>query len=460
MRFIEPSRDGMVRVSKEQFDALWPRIRQLTSSLSQETINRIIKRDEDAVFVHRGMAERVHIPFELVEPWEEPGFPSFRGRLFPFQEKAVSELARRESGYLEAPTGSGKTIIGIALASRLRVKTLFLVPTKNIAEQTWKACKKFLGIKADCNWGRKKRAESAITIATFQKILYQGYISDDYGCIILDEVAHVPAQKFIQVLEWAEAKYRFGLTATLHRRDEFGKCFRFLLSSFVYKISLEDARNVLALPTVFFLKTNVSSSEADFCLEKCKFRQRCKINPKECGYLRKTFFQVFVAEILASRQRDTLITKTVERLRNIGKKKILLLTSRVGHVKALSQKIKDAGIDNSIAHGRARESAKNIEDFRHSTIGVLVATEQLLGEGTDFPECDALILCAPAGGKVKTKQRVGRVMRKGASGSKSPLVVDLFDGGFGQVLFFARKRQYEAMRFRIRVVGDPAQIEG
>ena len=42
----------------------------------------------------------------------------FQGRLKPFQQKAVADLQRKEFGTLSAPTGSGKTVMGLYLIAQ------------------------------------------------------------------------------------------------------------------------------------------------------------------------------------------------------------------------------------------------------------------------------------------------------------------------------------------------------
>lgn len=56
--------------------------------------------------------------------------------LYDYQEKAVDHMVFKGCGILQAPAGSGKTQMGIAMIQRLGVKTLWLCHTKDLLNQS------------------------------------------------------------------------------------------------------------------------------------------------------------------------------------------------------------------------------------------------------------------------------------------------------------------------------------
>ena len=56
--------------------------------------------------------------------------------LYEYQEEAVGAMLINHYGILQSPAGSGKTQMGIALAARLGVKTLWLTHTKDLLTQS------------------------------------------------------------------------------------------------------------------------------------------------------------------------------------------------------------------------------------------------------------------------------------------------------------------------------------
>ena len=56
--------------------------------------------------------------------------------LYDYQEKAVQEMLNAKYGILQSPAGSGKTQMGLALATRLGKKTLWLCHTLDLIRQS------------------------------------------------------------------------------------------------------------------------------------------------------------------------------------------------------------------------------------------------------------------------------------------------------------------------------------
>jgi hypothetical protein len=63
---------------------------------------------------------------------------AFHGQLTSTQKTAVTEMARHDDGVLVAPSGSGKTVMGIYMIAARRRNTLVLVHRQPLLEQ-WRA---------------------------------------------------------------------------------------------------------------------------------------------------------------------------------------------------------------------------------------------------------------------------------------------------------------------------------
>ena len=61
----------------------------------------------------------------------------FKGKLVEYQEKIIDELDKHDLGIVEAPTGSGKTIMALAVIAKYKVSTLIILPGKELLKQ-WK----------------------------------------------------------------------------------------------------------------------------------------------------------------------------------------------------------------------------------------------------------------------------------------------------------------------------------
>ena len=149
----------------------------------------------------------------------------FKGNLRPEQKKAVTALAKHDTGVLHAPTAFGKTVTAIGLIQKRKVSTLILVHSRQLLDQWKERLGLFLeGCEIGLMGGGKKRPSGEIDIATYQSIMHRktNTVDErlfDYGQIIIDECHHISAPRYEALLSEARAKYLLGITATPHRQD-------------------------------------------------------------------------------------------------------------------------------------------------------------------------------------------------------------------------------------------------
>jgi hypothetical protein len=74
---------------------------------------------------------------------------SFNGSLKSFQSAAVAKMVKKDFGTLNAPTGSGKTVMGLYLIAQRRQPTVVVVHTKDLAFQWIQRIEQFLSIPSD-----------------------------------------------------------------------------------------------------------------------------------------------------------------------------------------------------------------------------------------------------------------------------------------------------------------------
>ena len=373
-------------------------------------------------------------------------------RLHPFQEIAVGRLMSRAQGYLVAPTGAGKTVMALAIIARLRQRGIILTPTKQIAEQTVKACEKFLGVKAGRVYSGKDEREAPVAVATYQTVMRWEKPADDWGIVVSDEVHRVLAKVFVKALCAIRAHYRYGMTATLDRQDELRLLFPLLLGPHIVRVSPKDAEKILAGTEIWMLEyPNSGVPPWQFCEEVCGRIEFCGLKPENCERFRKGIYQFVLQALVEDDVRNGLIVDAVMKLLK-QHEYVLVLTARVKHARWLGQLLMlNTDTPVFVAVGQKAGWRKEVEAFRREG-GVLVATESLLGEGTDFPEVSAMVLATPAGGRVRVRQRLGRILRGMRSGRK--VVVDVMDAGWARRWAWARLNTYRRMKkegFNLRI---------
>jgi len=146
-----------------------------------------------------------------------------------FQEDAERALYEGGSGVAIAPCGSGKTLIGIKLMSRVKRSTLIVTNNRASTQQWKRALLKLTNLKEDqiSIYGSDNKRLAPVTITTYNMIAYKNkgeYVNfkkiKDYnwGLLLGDEIHYAPASTF-RVISALQSIRRVGLTATLARED-------------------------------------------------------------------------------------------------------------------------------------------------------------------------------------------------------------------------------------------------
>ena len=341
--------------------------------------------------------------------------------LFDYQEEAVNKMINAKFGILQSPAGSGKTQMGIALAFRLKRKTLWLCHTKDLINQSKERALQYISkdligtiTEGKVNIGR------GITFATIQTMcnLDLAQYKDTWDVIITDEVHRVSGTptavtRYQKVLNSLSARHKYGLSATVHRSDGMIKATYALVGKVAYNVPPEAVADKIE-------NVGIKPIETSFDL------QLSSLNPD--GTLN---YAKLINDICDDDVRNDLIVKSI--INEGGNHSSLILSDRVHHlakiISLLPKNIRDKSV---VIHGKmtskkgkhAREQA--LEDMRNGKKRYLFATYALAKEGLDIPRLDRLYLTTPRNDYAVIVQSVGRIARK-FEGKDDPVAIDFVD---------------------------------
>ena len=146
-----------------------------------------------------------------------------------YQEEALNRwLSFDQRGTLILPTGSGKTIIGLAAIEKLALRTLIVVPTIDLVNQWFDMVNQWFEEFYSENfsesigrYGGGNKKIGSITVSTYESArLYSRRLRHEFGLLIMDEVHHLSGESWREIVRAYLAPYRLGLTATLDPEDE------------------------------------------------------------------------------------------------------------------------------------------------------------------------------------------------------------------------------------------------
>lgn len=183
---------------------------------------------------------------EIIIQLADNGILEYQGNipLYDYQKVAVEALRKSSCGILQSPCGSGKTQMGIALAAALGRKTLWVTHTQDLLTQSKARAEQYFPEESlGTITAGKVRIGSHMTFATVQTLskLDLSRYRNTWDVVIVDEchrLAGSPTQMtmFYKVMNNLAARYKYGLSATVHRSDGMIKSTFTVLGPVVYQV--------------------------------------------------------------------------------------------------------------------------------------------------------------------------------------------------------------------------------
>jgi len=337
---------------------------------------------------------------------------NFAGQLKPFQNKAVTVMVSRDFGTLDAPTGSGKTVMALYMVARRRQPALIVVHTKDLAYQWVERAGEFLGIpEEDVGFigSGKNVVGEKITVALVQSLYKCAEdVSKDVGFLVVDECHRCPSRTFTQAVTDFDSKYMLGLSATPWRRDRLSKLIFWHLGNVHHKI---DHTRLIESGDV--LPAEIIVRETDF----------------KPYYDPVNEYSKMISELTSDDDRNRLIASDVAQEVDNTDGICLVLSDRKKHCETLQSllqyryKISCEVLTGDLTGNQRREV---IDRLNQGDVNVLLATGQLIGEGFDCKDLSQLFLTTPIKFSGRVLQYIGRVLRP-APGKKKARVYDYVD---------------------------------
>jgi len=332
--------------------------------------------------------------------WPEEEIP-FRGELREDQEtllrRAFQTFGKHPGAILAAPTGKGKTVMGLYVAHKLGLRTVIVVPSRTLFTQWVRAIHKWTRVEPGIIVQDRCILDRPIVVAML-KTLSMGERLDKralytaFGLSIWDECHEAATEHFHRAVKLFWDKKRLGLSATPERKDGMHPLFNWHVGPTIRpqgpEIVLPMIPKVVVVPT----------------------KAKPTVRHRPDGNLN---LGALYNSLAKDKERNKLIVDLAEKAARKGRR-VLILVDRRAHAVSLARELQGRGVSASVAIGNSVDT----------TGQVIVATYGVAGRGFDLPELDTLIMASP---RADVAQAVGRVVRT-APGKKNPVVIDLLDG--------------------------------
>ncbi|MCF8055315.1 MAG: DEAD/DEAH box helicase [Desulfocapsa sp.] len=316
----------------------------------------------------------------------------FCGTLRPYQQMAVAATDKRSFGVLEAGTGSGKTVMALAIVAARKQPTLIVVHTKELLYQWRERIVTFLGVSAGIV-GDGHFDLQPVTVAivnTARKRVQE--LAPCFGHLVVDECHRVPAALFTDVVSGFGGHYLLGLSATAFRSDEgLTRLIYFYMGDRIHRVDQEELRATGAIV------------KPELIRRKTLFQ-----------YNYRGDYQPLITALVKDAERNQQIIDDVVKVSREENSGIQLLVSdRISHCQLFQDGLIAQGVNVVMLTGKtsADQRVAVVKDVQAGKVKVLVATLQLIGEGFDCPGLSSLFLSTPITFEGRLLQVLGRIMR-------------------------------------------------
>jgi DNA excision repair protein ERCC-3 len=336
-------------------------------------------------------------------------------RIRSYQEKSLSKMfgnGRARSGIIVLPCGAGKSLTGIAAASRVR-KSCICLCTSSVSVDQWAAQFKLWTNLSELEIVRftsqvkesfPPQNQACVCITTYNMVSAGGKRSEEsqraltelrgreWGLMLLDEVHVVPAAMFRKVIGITKAHCKLGLTATLVREDEKVEHLNFLIGPKLYEANWLDLQrdghiaNVQCVEvwcpmTAEFYKKYLSNDQAAkrqilYCMNPNKFMT--------CQYL---------MQFHEGQRKD----------------KVIIFSDNIFALREYATALRRPLIYGDTSHA---ERTRVLHAFKYSDEVNTIFLSKVGDNSIDIPEANVIIQISSHGGSRRQEaQRLGRILR-------------------------------------------------
>jgi len=352
-----------------------------------------------------------------------------------YQQEAVDAWTdARERGVIELPTGSGKTVIGIAAMERCETPALVVVPTIDLLEQWYGELDREFDTQIGRLGGGTQRVED-LTVSTYDSAyLRADELGDRFGLAVFDEVHHLGGEGYRDIARLLAAPARMGLTATFERPDGAHEVVAELLGERVYRLTAAElAGDYLAAYDIRRIEVTLTDEERETYerhqevftdyLAQSSITLRSGSDYQELVKRSGTDPRAREALLAKQRAREVMMNaeQKVDHLAEIldrhREDRVIIFTAHTDLVYRLSERF----LLPAITHKTGAEERREILQRFREGVYSRVVTANVLDEGVDVPDANVAVLLSGSGSEREFTQRLGRILRPTEDGGRALL---------------------------------------
>jgi superfamily II DNA or RNA helicase len=309
--------------------------------------------------------------------------------------------AVKDTCFINALVGWGKTFTALHLARKFAQKTLVITHTVALRDQWKEEIETLYKITPGIIGGGVFDIEDHfIVVGNIQTLAkHKNVLAKEFGTIILDEAHHAPATTFTDFIDSSYARYRIALSGTMIRKDGKHKLFPDYFGYDIYQPPQSDTLT----PLIKIVKTGVTLKPNATWVEKINELTQTQ-----------NYIKFIAAAALAQVSNGH---------------SVLVIADRVEFLKQVAEYVGETCVlvtgETSLED---RQLAK--EQLLNKTKMCVAGSRQIFSEGLSINILSSVILAIPMSNDSLLEQIVGRIQRQHPGKKTPPEVIDMQFAGW------------------------------
>lgn len=390
----------------------------------------------------------------------------FQGKPYDYQEAIMTSFVNAgANGLICVPCGKGKTFMALGIAAKLKKRFLVVVdkeflmnqwrgemealfpgirigiiqedskqigdieepPIKEPSVAEMKETLRKLGLKVGgtkealiarlkeanaspiCEPVAKEKRQYDCSIALIQTLIRREFGPTDFenfGFTIFDECHHLGAQHFSKTLQRVQTAKMLGLSATPTREDGLTKVFTWFIGEPVYWEKTREPD-----PTVEVKGVNIETQDPVY-------------NTIPTDWRGEPVTARLLGNVLGCAERNKKILEWILRLMAEPRRRLLVLSERIGHLNAIEEMVRtaDPALTLSYYVGGMKE---DVREAGAVSARIILASYAMASEAMNIKTLNTVLLASP---RKAVEQSTGRILRiRPDQREVPPIIVDIID---------------------------------
>ncbi len=290
-----------------------------------------------------------------------------------------------------------------------------------------------------------------VTVCTYDSAYLRAEsLGNRFRFLLVDEVHHLSAGKFIEIARMYASPFRLGLTATLERTDGLHETLSQYMGEKVFELGYEELADFLSSYQIVRIPVRLSpGEEREYDRNRIIFLNYARRHRMTMSG--SWNFEKFILSSWNPEGREALIAwrrsreiafsaeKKIEATKEILKRHVSEKTIIFSEDTETAYLLSKTFLIPAITYlTPPKERREYLQWFRENKIRV-IATSKVLDEGVDVPDASVAIVLSGSGSTRQFRQRLGRILRP--SPGKQAFLYEVVAKGTSEFGTSARRRK-------------------